>query len=154
MSREIDHRWLLERNYSELKIGDRQLCRGRTITEADIVMWCSLTGDWFYVHVDKVAAERDSIFKQRVAPGMMIWAFGGGLGVPAHSRTIVANYGAEKIRFSRPVFIGDTIRLELEIVGKTEKKPGSGVVDVGWNLFNQNDEAVCLSVVKVLMQDI
>jgi len=149
----IDHRWLLERNYSELQIGQRQLCRGRTITEADIVMWCSLTGDWFYVHVDAVEAAKTQ-FGQRVAPGMMIWAFGGGLGVPAHSRSIVANYGAENIRFTRPVFIGDSIRLELEIVAKSDKAPGRGIVDVGWNLYNQHGQAVCISVVKVLMTDV
>jgi acyl dehydratase len=144
--------WLLERNYSDLQVGERQRCRARTITEADIVMWCSLTGDWFWPHVDAPAAA-ESIFGQRVAPGMMIWAFGGGLGVPAHSRTIVANYGADKLRFTKPVFIGDTIRLELEILAKSDREPGRGVVDVGWNLFNQRGEAVCVSVVKILMAD-
>ncbi len=144
--------WLLERNYSDLQVGERQRCRARTITEADIVMWCSLTGDWFWPHVDAPAAAK-SIFGQRVAPGMMVWAFGGGLGVPAHSRTIVANYGADKLRFTKPVFIGDTIRLELEILAKRGRPGGGGVVDVGWNLFNQRDEAVCVSTVKLLMTD-
>ncbi len=144
--------WLLERNFSDLQVGERQSCRARTITETDIVMWCALTGDWFWPHSDAPAAAK-SMFGQRVAPGMMIWAFGGGLGVPAHSRTIVANYGAERIRFTKPVFIGDTIRLELEILAKSEREPGRGVVDLGWNLFNQHDEPVCVSVVKILMAD-
>jgi len=146
-----DARWLLERSYDELQVGDKQRCpRERTITETDFVMWCSLTGDWFYMHVDTPAADASS-FGKRVAPGMMIWAYGGGLGVPGHSRAIVANYGADKIRFTRPVFIGDTIRLELEVLAKADKDPGRGVIDLAWNLFNQNDEPVCISVLKILM---
>ena len=59
-------RFLLYRSYDELEVGQTQRTRGRTITETDIVNWCSLTGDWFYPHIDSVAAER-SMFGQRVA---------------------------------------------------------------------------------------
>ena len=50
-------RFLLFRTFDELNVGDTQTTMGRTITETDIVNWCSLTGDWFYPHIDKVAAE-------------------------------------------------------------------------------------------------
>ena len=93
-------RFLLFRTFDELQVGDTQSTRGRTITETDIVNWCSLTGDWYYPHIDKVAAER-SMFGQRVAPGIMVFAIGTGLGVPADSTTILANYGSDKLRYPR-----------------------------------------------------
>ena len=79
-------RFLLYRTYDELEVGQAQRTRGRTITETDIVNWCALTGDWFYPHIDRVAAER-SMFGQRVAPGIMVFALGTGLAIVA-PRTI------------------------------------------------------------------
>jgi 3-hydroxybutyryl-CoA dehydratase len=141
---------LLARPYSALTIGDKQTTRARTITETDVVMWCSLTGDWFWIHSDRVRAEA-STFGQRIAPGMMVWAFGAGLGVPPDSSTIVANYGADRVRFTKPVFFGDTIHLDLEVLAKTDKNAGQGIVDLRWDLVNQRGETVCASVVKVLV---
>lgn len=94
-------RFLLYRTFGELQVGDAQRTRGRTITETDIVNWCALTGDWFYPHTDAVAAER-SMFGQRVAPGIMIFALGTGLGVPADATTILANYGSDELRYTKP----------------------------------------------------
>jgi len=94
-------RFLLYRTYDELEVGQTQRTRGRTITETDIVNWCSLTGDWFYPHIDRVAAER-SMFGQRVAPGIMVFALGTGLGVPADATTILANYGTDRLRYTAP----------------------------------------------------
>ena len=113
-------RFLLFRTFDELVVGDRQSTRGRTITETDIVNWCSLTGDWYYPHVDKVAAER-SMFGQRVAPGIMVFAIGTGLGVPADSTTILANYGTDQLRYPKATWIGDTIHLEIELLEKEER---------------------------------
>jgi len=143
---------LLERNYSDLGIGDRETTRARTITETDIVQWCALTGDWFWIHSDRVRAEA-SPFGSRIAHGMLVWAYSAGLAVPPDSPTIVANYGAESVRFTRPVLIGDTVHVVLEVLGKAEKQPGRGVVDLRWDIYNQKDEIVCASVAKVLMID-
>ena len=97
-------RFLLYRTYDELEVGQTQRTRGRTITETDIVNWCALTGDWFYPHIDKVAAER-SMFGQRVAPGIMVFALGTGLGVPSDATTILANYGTDRLRYTAPTWI-------------------------------------------------
>lgn len=143
---------LLERNYSDLGIGDRETTRARTITEADIVQWCALTGDWFWIHSDRVRAEA-SPFGARIAHGMLVWAYSAGLAVPPDSPTIVANYGAESVRFTKPVLIGDTIHVELEVMAKADKESGRGVVDLRWDVYNQKREIVCASVAKVLMID-
>ena len=134
----------------DIAVGDRHTTRGRTITETDIVMWCSITGDWFYPHIDKVAAER-SMFGQRVAPGIMVYAIGTGLGVPADSTTIVANMGADSLRYPRPTWIGDTIHLEIEVVEKEDRDADSGIVTFRWDILNQNGVTVCASRLKILM---
>ena len=113
-------RFLLYRTYDELEVGQTQRTRGRTITESDIVNWCALTGDWFYPHIDKVAAER-SMFGQRVAPGIMVFALGTGLGVPSDATTILANYGTDRLRYTAPTWINDTIYLDIEVIEKSDQ---------------------------------
>jgi len=142
-------RFLLFRTFDELQVGNTQKTRGRTITEADIVSWCALTGDWFYPHVDQVAAER-SMFGQRVVPGIMVYAVGTGLGVPADSTTILANYGADSIRYTKPTWIGDTIHLEIEVLDKEDRDAKTGVVTYRWDIENQNGDTVCASQLKIL----
>jgi acyl dehydratase len=142
-------RFLLFRTFDELNVGDTQTTMGRTITETDIVNWCSLTGDWFYPHIDKVAAER-SMFGQRVVPGIMVYAVGTGLGVPADSTTILANYGADELRYTKPTWIGDTIHLEIEVIDKDDRGSENGVITYRWDIKNQNDVTVCASKLKIL----
>jgi 3-hydroxybutyryl-CoA dehydratase len=142
-------RFLLFRTFDELQVGDTQSTRGRTITETDIVNWCSLTGDWYYPHIDKVAAER-SMFGQRVAPGIMVFAIGTGLGVPADSTTILANYGSDKLRYPRATWIGDTIHLEIEVIEKEDRDAATGIVTYRWDVLNQNGDTVCASQLKIL----
>ncbi len=141
---------LLACYFDELAVGRRQRTRGRTVTEADVVTWCSHTADWFWLHSDEVAA-RKSIFGQRIAPGIMVYAFAAGLGVPADSRSILANYGADRIRFPRPVYIGDTICLDAEVLGLDARDAGRGLAVLRWDVLNQDAETVCASVLKVLL---
>lgn len=141
---------LLWRYYDELSVGDKATSRGRTVTETDIVNWCALTGDWFLLHSDKEYAEA-SMFGQRIAPGMMILAFSGGLGVPPDSPRILANYGSDRIRYPRPTFIGDTVHLEMEVIEKKDRDATSGIVDFRWDMLNQNGETVMASQLRVLM---
>ena len=141
---------LLWRYYDELMIGDGQVTRARTVTETDVVNWCALTGDWFLLHSDKEFAAR-SMFGQRIAPGMMVLAISGGLGVPPDSTAILANYGTDRIRYPRPTFIGDTVHLDMEVVAKKDRDDTSGIVDLRWDVVNQNGETVAASQLRVLM---
>jgi 3-hydroxybutyryl-CoA dehydratase len=141
---------LLWRYYDELSLGDTQATRGRTITETDVVTWCAFTGDWFVLHSDKEYAAR-SMFGQRIAPGMMVLAISGGLGVPPDSTVILANYGMDRLRYPRPTLIGDTVHLEMEVVAKKERDDRSGIVELRWDVVNQNGETVAASQLRVLM---
>jgi acyl dehydratase len=142
-------RFLLYRTFDELTVGDQQRTRGRTITETDVVNWCALTGDWFYPHTDKVAAER-SMFGQRVAPGIMVFALATGLGVPADATTILANYGTDRLRYTKPTWLGDTVYLDIEVIEKSDRDAKTGLVTYRWDVLNQDAETVCVSQLKIL----
>lgn len=145
-------RRLLMRSAGQLQEGDTETTRARTITEADIVMWCSLTGDWFPLHSDAVYAAK-SPFGKRIAPGMMVLAFTGGLAVPADTTTVVANYGLDRIRFLAPVFIGDTIHTHLTVEEIKSRDDGTSVVAFDWQVLNQDDQLVCRATLRALMLD-
>jgi 3-hydroxybutyryl-CoA dehydratase len=143
-------RFLLFRTFDELELGATQRTRGRTVTETDIVNWCALTGDWFYPHSDEVAAAA-SMFGRRVAPGIMVFAIATGLGVPADSTTILANYGSDRLRYTKPVFVGDTVHLEIELEDKEARDVARGLATFRWDVMDQRDELVCTSRLKLLM---
>lgn len=141
----------LGKHFDEVEAGEKWRSHGRTVTEADIVFWCTFTGDMFVLHTDAHYAAK-SQFGQRIAPGLMVNAFMAGLGVPPGAPAILANYGTDALRFTAPVFIGDTVHLETEVIGKEERRPGrDGVVTLQWNAVNQNGRTVMSSQLKCLM---
>lgn len=137
--------------FDQLELGATETTRARTVTEADIVNWCALTGDWFVLHSDKVYAEK-SIFRQRLAPGLMILAFSGGLGVPPEAEAIVANYGTDRVRYPRPTFIGDTLHLEVEVEDLRERDAETGIATFRWDMVNQDGDTTMSSRLKVLLK--
>lgn len=143
--------YLVDSYFEDLTVGDRQRTHGRTVTEADIVNWCSLTGDWFVLHSDAEYA-KGSVFGQRIAPGLMVLAFSGGLGVPAISEAIIANYGSDRVRYPRPTFIGDTLYADIEVAELIERDEDTGIAAFRWDMVNQDDETVMSSRLKVLVR--
>lgn len=143
--------FLVDTYFDDLKVGDSQTTRGRTITEGDIVNWCALTGDWFLLHSDKEYAAK-SMFGQRIAPGMMVLAFSGGLGVPPLAKAIIANYGSDRVRYMRPTFIGDTVHAEITVKELSPRDDTTGIATFQWNMHNQKDETVMSSLMKVLLR--
>jgi acyl dehydratase len=141
----------LGKYYSEIELGERMTTRGRTVTEADIVTWCSHTGDFYRLHTDAEYAA-GTRFRQRIAPGIMVYAFSAGLVVPPDAPAIIANLGAAELRFLAPTFIGDTIHAEVEVVGKEPRKAG-GAVELSWNVFNQNDAQLVSSRMTILFAE-
>lgn len=136
-----------KKDFDELVIGERLLTARRTVTEADIVNFACLSGDYFYAHTDKIAAA-DSFFGERVAHGYFIVSAAAGLFVDAAQGPVIANYGMDNLRFVEPVKIGDSIRVELTCKQKTPKpqkdlsQPAHGVVVWDIKVKNQRDELV------------
>ncbi|WP_151717150.1 phenylacetic acid degradation bifunctional protein PaaZ [Acinetobacter sp. TUM15071] len=136
-----------KKDFDELVIGERLLTARRTVTEADIVNFACLSGDYFYAHTDKIAAA-DSFFGERVAHGYFIVSAAAGLFVDAAQGPVIANYGMDNLRFVEPVKIGDSIRVELTCKQKTPKpqkdlsQPAHGVVVWDIKVKNQRNELV------------
>ncbi|MEQ9163529.1 MAG: MaoC/PaaZ C-terminal domain-containing protein [Ilumatobacter fluminis] len=143
--------FLIDTYFDALEVGSRQVTHGRTVTEADIVNWCALTGDWFVLHSDKEFAAA-SMFGQRIAPGMMIVAFTGGLCVPPVAEAILANYGSDRIRYPHPTFIGDTVHAEIEAVERRERDEATGIATFRIDMISQDGNTVMSSRLSVLLR--
>jgi len=111
----------------------------RTITEADVTMWCSLTGDWGRIHVSKPYAERTE-FGRRLVPGNLVHAIAEPLGLDWSGEGF--SYGHDNVRFVKPVFIGDTITVEREIIEHADHDDRYGRVVYKYEVYNQDDELV------------
>jgi oxepin-CoA hydrolase / 3-oxo-5,6-dehydrosuberyl-CoA semialdehyde dehydrogenase len=134
-------------HFEDLKIGDSLLTHRRTVTEADIVAFGGISGDFFYMHFDEIAA-KDSAFGMRIAHGYFVLSAAAGLFVSPGVGPVLANYGLDTLRFVKPVAIGDTIRARLTAKRKVDRNKkdakgvGQGVVAWDVEVTNQNDELV------------
>ena len=142
--------------FEELKIGEALITHRRTITEADVVNFAGISGDFFYAHMDDIAA-RQSLFERRVAHGYFVIAAAAGLFVDPAPGPVLANYGMEGLRFVKPVYIGDSIYVKLTCKSKTAKDVPDGVTPQGvvaWDVevLNQADEAVALYTILTLVK--
>jgi monoamine oxidase len=128
--------------YEDYELGHVRMTTGRTITETDIVVHAGHTGDFFPHHMDAEFA-RTTPFGQRVAHGTMILSIGVGL-TATLINPVAFSYGYDRVRFIRPVFIGDTIRTRVTIAAKDDdpKRKDVGRVVERCEVLNQRDEVV------------
>jgi oxepin-CoA hydrolase / 3-oxo-5,6-dehydrosuberyl-CoA semialdehyde dehydrogenase len=141
--------------FEELEVGETLLTHRRTITEADVVNFAAISGDHFYAHCDEIAA-KESLFGRRVAHGYFVLAAAAGLFVDPAPGPVLANYGLESLRFVKPVYIGDTIRVRLTCKQKIAKDtPPDGVPQgvVHWDVevTNQDNESVAIYTILTLV---
>ena len=135
------------KHFEELAVGDSLLTHRRTVSEADIVAFGGISGDFFYMHFDAIAA-KESAFGQRIAHGYFVLSAAAGLFVSPAPGPVLANYGLDTLRFVKPVTIGDTIRARLTCKRKVDRHKkdaqgrGQGVVAWDVEVTNQNDELV------------
>ena len=132
--------------FDELAIGDSLLTHRRTVSEADIVNFGGISGDYFYMHFDEIAA-KETAFGKRIAHGYFVLSAAAGLFVSPAPGPVLANYGLDTLRFIKPVGIGDTIQARLTCKRKTEKparkdQPAQGVVAWDVQVTNQDGELV------------
>lgn len=128
--------------FEDYVVGAQRVTFGRTITEADLVIHAGHTGDYFPHHVDAEFA-RQTQFGQRIAHGTMTFAIGIGL-TATQINPVAFTYGYDRLRFPKPVFIGDTLRTRITIKDKEEdsKRKGFGSVMEACEVLNQRDEVV------------
>ncbi|MBI4012625.1 MAG: MaoC family dehydratase N-terminal domain-containing protein [Candidatus Rokubacteria bacterium] len=129
--------------FEEIRVGDEYLSPGRTVTEADIVAFAGLSGDYNVLHTD-AEFMRSSIFGERIAHGLLGLAIQSGLGMRALPRPFatIAFLGL-RWRFKGPIKIGDTVKVRIKVADKREtSKPDRGIVVLQRAIVNQRGEVV------------
>ena len=134
--------------YEELEAGQAFTTRGRTVTEADVVGFAALTGDWHPQHTDAEWAKA-SAFGERIAHGLFVISLAGGL-VPFDPERVVALRRVADVVFKRPVKLGDTLRVSGKVVEVSDVGEEAGLVAFAWSVLNQDERVVCRARVEVL----
>jgi acyl dehydratase len=129
-------------HFEDYVVGHSRSSTGRTITEADIVLHAGQTGDFYPHHMDAEWCKTQD-FKQRIAHGTLIFAIAVGQ-TAGEINPEAFSYGYDRVRFVRPVFIGDTIRARCTVKEKRDdpKRPHLGVVVELVESINQRGETV------------
>jgi acyl dehydratase len=133
---------IVEHYFEDIEIGSQRRSFGRTITEADFVIHAGHTGDYFPHHVDAAWCATREI-GQRIAHGTLVFSVGIGLTATTINPRAMS-YGYDRLRFIRPVHIGDTITTITRIADKRDhpKRKSHGVVVESVDIRNQHDETV------------
>lgn len=143
------------RYYDEWSIGDRiEHQPHRTVTETDNLLISALTHNPQPLHLDSQYASATE-FGKIVVNGTFTFALMIGLSVGDTTLgTLVANLGYDKVRMPKPVFIGDTLRAESEVIALRDSgsRPEAGLVTFAHRLHNQRGELVCECERTALMQ--
>ncbi len=142
------------KTFHELTIGDTLRSGEREVTLQDIEAFAALSGDRFYAHMDEEAARRNPLFGGRVAHGYFLISAAAGLFVDPPYGPVLANYGLEGLRFTKPVKPGDRIKVRLTCKEKAFRRD-KGYGEVRWDteITNQAGETVASYEVLTLVSD-
>jgi acyl dehydratase len=133
--------YIVSRFYEDYELGSKRETLGRTITETDFVVHAGHTGDYFPHHMDAEWCKTQP-FKQRIAHGTLTFSIGIGM-TATEINPEAFSKGYDRLRFVKPVFIGDTIRVVITISEKKESnKAELGHITEHVEIFNQNDQLV------------
>ncbi|OGO32152.1 MAG: dehydratase [Chloroflexi bacterium RBG_16_54_18] len=139
--------------FEEFEIGQTITTAARTVTESDVVSFAGLTGDFNQIHIDAEFSQ-NSPFGQRVAHGLLVLSISMGLVVQTGvmEGTVLAFREIQEWKFSKPVFLGDTLHVELTVV-ETKDIPrlGGGSVLIEAKVMNQRAEIVNKGVWNALL---
>lgn len=137
------------RHFEELAIGETLHTAARTVTLEDIERFADLSGDRFYLHMDEAAAKANPFFDGRVAHGYFVVSAAAGLFVDPDPGPCLANYGLERLRFTRPVYPGDTLQVALTCKQKSARE-GEDYGEVRWDVAVTNQDGDTVATYDVL----
>lgn len=142
----------MEKYFEDYVMGETSVSGTRTITEADIVNFAGLSGDFHELHMSEEFAKQGP-FGRRIAHGALIFSISTGLTIQMGGHeNIIAFYGVDKLRFTSPTFIGDTIHVEKKVVEITPKDSTRGIIGFETRVLNQKNEPVIIYLDKVLVK--
>ncbi len=128
------------RHFDEIRIGEEYESPGRTVTEADIVIFAGLSGDYNVLHTD-AEFMKHSIFGERIAHGLLGLSIQSGLLTRGMRPYATIAFIGLRWKFKGPIKIGDTIRVRARVIDKKEtSKPDRGIITLARQVLNQRDE--------------
>ncbi|MBE9524205.1 MAG: MaoC family dehydratase N-terminal domain-containing protein [Chloroflexi bacterium] len=139
--------------FEEFVVGEKYFSVARTITEGDIVSFAGLSGDFNQIHTDAEFAKKTP-YGRRIAHGLLVTSIASGLLAQSGiiEGTVMAFREISTWKFAKPVFIGDTVRVEAEVTAvKALSRLGGGAVDLELAVLNQKDEVAMKGTWKVLI---
>ncbi|MGB0454306.1 MAG: phenylacetic acid degradation bifunctional protein PaaZ [Bacteriovoracaceae bacterium] len=150
-----DVRHPFSKYFDELEVGETLLTQKRTITDSDISNFANLSWDHFYAHVDETSLE-GTIFEKKVAHGYFIISAAAGLFVKGDKGPVLANYGLDELRFTKPVYAGNTIQVKLTVKEKIAQDPRPdesprGIVKWLVDVIDESGETVALATILTLV---
>lgn len=143
-----------QRSYTDLQAGDRFVGPGRTLTEADLTFACMASGDWHPIHADEVFARGTSAGGRLFHGGYgVLVALGSLANLLEFAEPIIGVLNLREWAFRAPLRVGDTVQVELEIVGKRVTSDGQrAIVERRVALLNQDGVAVQQGFSDVMLQ--
>ena len=129
------------RYFDEIEVGEEYESPGRTVTEADIVLFAGLSGDYNIIHTD-AEFMKTSIFGERIAHGLLGLAIQAGLLSRAMLPYATIAFGGLRWKFKAPIKIGDTISVRARVASKKETDADRGIVILARTVLNQRGEVV------------
>ena len=126
--------------FEDYEIGSSRLTSGRTITETDFVVHAGHTGDFFPHHMD-AEFMKTTPFGQRIAHGTLVFSVGVGL-TASVINPVAFSYGYDRLRFIKPVFIGDTIYTIRTNMEKRPRYAEMGLIRASYEVFKGEGELV------------
>jgi acyl dehydratase len=128
--------------FDDVSVGEAWDSPARTITETDIVNFAGLSGDFSPIHVDHEFC-KSTVFRRPIAHGLLVMAISSGLGINNPAMRTLAFLRVVEWHFRAPVFIGDTIHVRTQVVGKEERSRGRrGVITWKREILNQENKVV------------
>ena len=141
---------MLDKYFDQLSVGDVFAgTRGRTVTETDIALFSAVSGDWNPIHNDAAFAAKGP-FGTRIAHGLLVVAMMTGM-APISGRAVIALYGFDRIRFTNPVALGDTITYTSKIAALQPKGNRRGIANVDFEVCNQHNQVCVAGTIKILL---
>jgi len=124
--------------YEDFEVGWKIRSMRRTISEGESMLFNSLVLDCHPYVADEIFARNEGVFGRRLVAGSMVFSYG--LGLMAHNNVNTFSYGYDKLRFIKPVFIGDTIYTIRTHLEKRPKYKDMGLVRVSYEVFKNEGE--------------
>jgi oxepin-CoA hydrolase/3-oxo-5,6-dehydrosuberyl-CoA semialdehyde dehydrogenase len=143
--------------YEELEVGNQILTEKRVITKADIDAFADLSGDHFYAHLSETDFT-GTMFEKQVAHGYFIMSAAAGLFVDSYEKNpVLLNYGIDELRFTKPVYVGDSIQVRFtckEKIPQTKKENSDidkGIVKWLVEILDHENEIVGIATILTMV---